>query len=141
MKDKIAALHSAWNTATGQHIPLGVCSYEVECGWLNFIKAGYGEEDLITVVAYLQAEIKKGERKPASLRWRNCVGDTLRFSEEIELARGAMKRKVTETPRSRAILQLRPRAVATTPEETRNTAVPVSELIANLKRAAGMRVS
>jgi hypothetical protein len=137
----IAHLHSAWNRATGQHIPLGVCSYELEFGWHQFIKEGHTEAELVQVIEYLQAEIRKGARKPAALRWRNCVGDVLRFAEELELARGAVKRKVPETPLGRAMRQMRPTVTAVTPDATKVTAVPVNELINNLRRAAGMPVT
>jgi hypothetical protein len=140
MNEKVRDLHKLWNTVTGQNIPMGVCSYELEFGWHEFIKAGFTEADLLLVVRYLQAEIRKGDRKPAALRWRNCVGDVLRFAEEKELALGASKRKVPETPLSRAMSNLRPTLAAVTPDATRITARPVSELIENLKRSAGMTV-
>lgn len=134
----IQNLHTAWNRATGQNIPMGVCSYELEHGWHEFLKAGYSESDLLMVISYLQREIKKGERKPAALRWRNCVGDLLRFAEEIELARGALKRKTPETPLGRAMSQLRPVVAQVTPRAAQSSAAHVGDLIANLKRAAGM---
>ena len=141
MLTPIHQLHNTWNRATDQNIRMGVCSYELEHGWHEFIKAGHTESDLLLVVRYLQSEIKKGERKPAALRWRNCIGDTLRFGEELELARGALRRKVPETPLSRAMRSLRPVVAAVNHECTQNTARPVSELIANLKQAAGMAVT
>lgn len=141
MNTLIQNLHAAWNGLTGQHIPIGVCSYEVEFGWHQFIKAGYTQADLELVVAYLQTEIRKGERKPAALRFSNCIGDVLRFSEELELAIGAQRQKPKPTALGRAMQQLRPTVTPVTPHETRVTAVPVSELIANLKRAAGMSVT
>lgn len=138
MREQVLKLHAAWNAATQQNIPMGVCSYELEYGWLDFIKAGFTEADLLTVVSYLQREIKKGERKPAALRWRNCIGDTLRFAEELQLARGAMKRNVPETPLGRAMQQLRPVVAQVAPHAAASTAVSAKDLIANLKRAAGM---
>jgi len=138
MNTPITQLHAAWNSATGQHIPLGVCSYEIEHAWHQFLKAGYTEDDLKMVVVYLQAEIKKGERKPAALRFSNCIGDVLRFSEELELARGALRQKPKPTSLDRAMHQLRPTVAHVTPDENRSTAVPISTLIANLKAAAGM---
>jgi hypothetical protein len=134
----IPKLHAAWNRATGQNLPMGVCSYELEHGYHQFLKAGYSEPEMLLVVNYLQAEIRKGNRKPAALRWRNCIGDVLRFAEELELARGAQRNKKPETPIARAMRQLRPVAADVTPNDHKPTAVPVGDLIANLKRAAGM---
>lgn len=140
MRELVLKLHSTWNQLTGQRIPMGVCSYELEYGWLDFIKAGYTENDLQMVVRYLQAEIRKGDRKPAALRWSNCVKDVLRFAEELELARGSMRRVRPRTPIETAMAAFRPTVAAVTPNETKVTARPVSELIENLKKAAGMRV-
>lgn len=138
MSDKIRELHKLWNRITGQNIPMGVCAYELEHGWHEFLQAGFTEADMVMVVGYLQREIKKEDRKPAALRWRNCIGDVLRFAEELELARGAVKRKKPETPLGRAMQQLRPVVAHVTPDQSRSTAVPIGELIANLKRSAGM---
>lgn len=133
----IQALHSVWNRITGQHLHMGVCSYELEHGWHLFLKAGHTEPELLLVVAYLQGEIRKGERKPGALRWSNCIGNVLRFEEELSLARGALRRKPEPTPRERIVAQFRG-----TPEPPeKHDAKHVSELINNLKRAAGMPVS
>lgn len=120
-------LHSAWNRITGQSLPMGVCSFEFESGWYQFEKAGYTEADLLLVVRYLQTEIRKGERKPASLRWRNCVGDLLRFAEEVELARGALRQKPPPTPRENALQSFRPNVVDAQPRENTRTASEAAE--------------
>lgn len=140
MKYQIQCLHALWNQLTGQHIPMGVCNYELEYGWLQFIKAGFTPDDLKLVVPYLQAEIRNGDRKEAALRWRNCIGDTLRFAEEKELAVGAGRRRPKPTALAREMQRLRPNVTPVTLSETAVTAVPVGQLIENLKRAAGMRV-
>ena len=138
MSEQIRKLHSLWNRSTGQTIPMGVCSFELEHGWCQFLKAGHTEQELLMVVSYLQAEIKKGERRSGAIKWRNCVGDLLNFEQELELARGALRRQPPVTPRERAVNNLRPSVTPVTPDGTRVTARPVSELIANLRRAAGM---
>lgn len=129
-------LHAAWNRITGQSLPMGVCSFEFEHGYYEFEKAGYNEKDLMTVVRYLQGEIRKGGRKPAALRWRNCVGDLLRFAEELELARGALRQKPPPTPKDRVLAQARPVAL---PERApaNDSAKHVSVYIKALRDAAG----
>jgi len=127
-----AALHAIWNRLTHQSLPMGVCSFELESGWHAFDKAGYGESDLLLVVRYLQGEIRKGNRKEAALRWRNCVGDLLRFGEELELARGALPQKQPPTPKERVLAQARP-VVAERPVEAMKDAKPIVELIAALR--------
>lgn len=129
-------LHAAWNRFTGQTLRMGVCSFEFEHGYYEFEKAGYNEKDLMTVVRYLQGEIRKGDRKPAALRWRNCVGDLLRFAEELELARGALRQKPPPTPKERVLAQARPVAL---PERvtTNDSAQHVSVYIKALRDAVG----
>lgn len=133
----IARIHGIWNKATGQNIPLGVCSYEIEHGWHQWLKAGYGESDLLMVVSYLQGEIRKGERRPAALRWSNCIGDVLRFAEEVQLAKAEKRNlKTAPSPREKIVAAFR----ACDPVPATTDAKHVSELIANLKKAAGMKI-
>jgi len=140
MNPAMAHLHSIWNSVTGQSLPLVVCDYAREFGYHQFIKAGFTEADIMTVVRYLQSEIRQERRQPGALRWSNCIGNITRFAEDLELARGVLRNiKPAPTPKERALACLRP-AVAQSGSLEQNTAKPIGELIANLKRAAGMTV-
>lgn len=128
--------HSSWNRETGQNIRLGVCSFQIECAWLELINAGHTESELVQVIRYLKGEIAKGERKPAALRFSSLIGNSLRFDEELELARGAARKPKPPTPQQRAVARLRPAISEPITHNTRSAA----ELIAQLKAAAGMTV-
>jgi hypothetical protein len=136
----IASLHAMWNCATQQSLPLILFDYQREWGYHQFIKAGFTEQDILTVVRYLQRKIKEGTRLEGALRWSNCIGDITRFAEDLSFARAEERnRKPAPAPRERALEQLRPTAVTLKPEDTQNTGRPVGDLIADLRRAAGMR--
>lgn len=106
--------------------------------WGQWLARGWTVAELRLVVAYLQKEIARGNRYPGSLRWSRLIQQTDNFDEELVLARGSMKRKVPETPLGRAMQQLRPVVAHVTPNAAASTAVSAKDLIANLKRAAGM---
>lgn len=93
------------------------------------------------MVRYLKAQVAKGERKPAALRWSNVCGSLLRFEEELELANGAKRQKPPVSAVQRAVNTLRPTVAQVTPKDAQSSAVHVGVLIANLKRAAGMNVA
>lgn len=133
----MAHLHSIWNSVTGQTLPLIVCDYAREFGYHQFIQAGFGEKDIMTVVRYLQREIRQERRQPAALRWSNCIGNITRFAEDLELARGALRNaKPPPTPKERAIACLRPTVAQSGPLEQKVTARPVGDYIRALREAA-----
>lgn len=136
----ISALHAAWNRETGQSLRMGICSYELEHGYWQFLNAGHTEAEMATVIRYLRSQIAQDKRQPAALRWSNVMGNEMRFAEELELAIGETRRKPKPTALARALGQLRPTVAALTPQQAQVTAVPIGQLIENLKRAAGMAV-
>jgi hypothetical protein len=136
----MAHLHAIWNSCTEQNLPLILFDYERESGYHRFTQAGFSEQDIVTVVRYLQRKIKEGTRLTGALRWSNCIGDICRFAEDLAFAKAEERnRKPATTPRERVLEQARPTVVPMTPKDAQITAKPVGELIANLKRAAGMQ--
>lgn len=139
-QSRMAALHAVWNLATGQNLPLILFDYEREHGYHQFIKAGFTEADILTVVRYLQRKIKEGTRLEGALRWSNCIGNITRFAEDLAMCKAEERnRKPAPTPLQRVMEQARPTAVQVKPEDAQITAKPVGELIANLRKAAGMQ--
>lgn len=134
-----AKLHAAYNEITGSNLRVGIGEYSRERCWFDFIKAGFTEDDLRCVVRHLRREIKESRRQPSCLKFSNLVEHLERFEEDLGMAR-AKERKAPAPVHQRALNQLRPTVTAVTPNETKVTARPVSELIENLKKAAGMRV-
>lgn len=138
---RIAELHAVWNSATGQDLPLILCDYAREFGYHQFIQAGFGGDEIHTVVRYLKRKIKEGSRMDGALRWSNCLGNITRFAEDLAMAKAeARNAKPPPTAKDRVLEQARPTAVALRPEATAITAKPVGALIEELKKAAGMRV-
>jgi hypothetical protein len=138
---RMAELHATWNSCTGQNLPLILCDYAREFGYHQFIKAGFNEKDIVEVVRYLKRKIKEGTRLEGALRWSNCVGDICRFAEDLAMCRAEERnRKPPPTPLQRVLEQARPTAATMTPKDAQITARPVGELIANLRRAAGMEL-
>ena len=135
---RIKELHACWNSSTGQQLPLLMCDYAMEWGYVQFLNAGYSEPDIVTVVRYLKRKIKEGTRQEASLRWSNCIGNVLRFSEDLSFARAAERSYRQPDPKERALEALRPTVAQMRPEDGRITARPVGDLIADLRKAAGM---
>lgn len=137
---RIAQLHAVWNSATGQSLPLILFDYEREHGYYQFIKAGFTDRDIVTVVRYLQRKIKERTRMEGALRWSNCIGNITRFAEDLAMCKAEERnRKPAPTPLQRVLEQARPTAVQMKPEDAQIAARPVGELIANLRAAAGMQ--
>lgn len=134
---RIQSLHAAWNAATGQDLKLRLCDYEREFGYNNLLQAGFNEQDIHTVVKYLQRKIKEGSRLMGSLRWANCIGDLCRFEEDLQFARAELKAMQPKaTPRQRAVEQLRPTIVPMTPAQAQDTSKPVAHFLKQLREAA-----
>lgn len=129
---QIEELHAAWNAATGQQLRLRSFDYQQQWGYHQFIKAGFSIDDLRVVVAYLQKAIKKGTRLEGSLRWSNCVGDVLRFDEDLSAARAALRVK-QPTPKDRIVRQYERPVGEGTPALTPMTAKSAGEWIKGME--------
>lgn len=139
--NEVRVFHETFCRETGVSLRLGLGEYFREQAWARFIKLGFKVEDLQLVCRYLKSQILQAKRNAGALRFSNLIERPEMFEEELQLARGAQRQKPKPTALGRAMQQLRPTVTPVTPHETRVTAVPVSELIANLKRAAGMSVT
>lgn len=137
INSEIAHLHAVWNAATGQALRMGICDYEREFGYHQFIKAGFTAQDISTVVNYLHREIAKGNRLNGALRWSNCIGNLVRFDEDLQMAKAAA-RIPKPSARDKVLSIARPIAVQVPVEKARDTSKHVSHYIAALKAAAGM---
>jgi hypothetical protein len=123
------------------HLRLGLGEYGREAAWLRFIQAGFTEDDLLTVIRHLRHKIKAGARYAPCLRFSRLIECLDSFEEELALAKAEMRNaKRAPTAKERVIQQARPVVAEVRPEDHRVTARPVSDLIADLRRAAGVRV-
>jgi hypothetical protein len=140
MPAKIRHVHDFWCVATGQQLRLGICDAFRERAWFDFIQAGFTEHDVLAVVTHLRREIGNGTRNPGALKFSNMIAQLDRFEEDLEVAKAtARNRKTAPTPRERVLEQARPTVVPMTPKDAQITAKPVGELIAELRRSAGMQ--
>lgn len=88
----IRALHTAFETATGNAVALNHYRATVWQTWLQWNaederKGAWTEVQLREVVKYLRGEIGRGERRPASLDFRNLIERPDNFEKDLNLAR------------------------------------------------------
>lgn len=96
--------------------------------WGQWAKNGWGSAELVLVIRYLQAEVKKGKRFPGALRWSNLIQQSDNFAEELILARGALRNAPRQpSAKERVIAQARPEAFQQ--HDTSNTAKPIGEYV------------
>lgn len=76
-------LHLRYCELTGFNLSKG---YDRERAWYEWAKR-FKPEDLDLTVSYLKAEIRKGERKLASLLFRNLIEQLDHFEEELAMAK------------------------------------------------------
>lgn len=139
LSPKLTGLHEHYCELTGFRIRQSVGELNRSHSWYLFNQYGFTDDDLVAVVRYLQRKIKDGSRNAGALKFDNLIVQLDRFEEDLGLARAEERnRKPAPTPRERVLEQARPTVVPMTPKDAQITAKPVGELIANLKRAAGM---
>lgn len=136
-ESQVSVLHTAYQKLTGLKLPLiAVCDAR-RLAWEHFIAAGHSLKELETVILWLKGEIRAERRQPGALRFSNLIEDLNRFDEELSFAQ-AETRNAKPPPTPKAVVQQQWSKTATEP--VRQTARPIAEYIADLKRAAGMKV-
>jgi hypothetical protein len=106
--------------------------------WGQWASHGWGVEDLRTVIGHLQQQIAKGKRYHGALRWSRLIQQADVFEEELILANAERRNaKPHVTPKEQVVQQFRPTVVSA---PVKSDAKHVGELIAELKRSAGMKV-
>lgn len=100
LADQIPALHGEYCRLTGQSIAL---NYTREAAWFEWLRwrrhQPYTVQDLQAVVGYLQQAIRKGDRRPACLAFRNLIGMPDWFEEDLALARQSLRPRHASAPR------------------------------------------
>lgn len=138
IQPQIDFLQTTWNKLSGQNLThRGVINPRGEA-WFRFIKAGFGVNDLEFLLIWLKRQIREEKRLPGALRFSTLIGDTFKFEEELSLARAESRNlKPAPTPKERVVQAFSPKV---TELPAAMTARAISELIAELKRSAGMSV-
>jgi hypothetical protein len=81
--DAILQAHQLYCHLTGQSLRLG---FDRERLWYELLRAGYDLEDLRSVIAYLQREIRAQRRNVGALKLSNLLQPD-RFEEDLQISR------------------------------------------------------
>ena len=81
--ERIAAVHQLYCQLTGQTLRLG---FDRERQWYDWLRAGFGPDDLRRVIGYLQPEIHEGRRNVGALKLSNLLQHD-RFEEDLNIRR------------------------------------------------------
>jgi hypothetical protein len=79
----LRATHELYCQLTGQKLTL---RFDRERLWYDFLRAGFNEDDLETVVTYLQKEIRASRRNVGALKLSNLL-QLDRFEEDLNISK------------------------------------------------------
>jgi len=79
----LRATHELYCQLTGQKLSL---RFDRERLWYEFLRAGFSDDDLKTVVAYLQREIRASRRNVGALKLSNLL-QLDRFEEDLNISK------------------------------------------------------
>lgn len=135
IQTQISLLGTCYTKLTGFQLRhSGACNPR-ERFWFEWIKAGFTISDLETVILWLKGRIRSGVRRPECLKFHNLIEDPFRFEEELQLAKAEKRNaKPAPSPHEKVVSAFR----ACDPVPPITDAKHVSELIQNLRAAAGM---
>lgn len=89
---QIPELHALYGQLTGHVIAMNMDRERTWAEWLRYRRdTPFTADDLRAVITHLQAGIKAERRQPASLKFRNLIGQPDFFEEDLAEAR-AVKR-------------------------------------------------
>ncbi len=80
--EHIRAAHQLYCQLTGQTLSLG---FDRERMWYEWLRLGYGPEQLQKVIRYLQREIRHGRRNVGALKLSNLLQPD-RFEEDLNIS-------------------------------------------------------
>lgn len=131
-QDAIKELHAAYCQSVGD-LPL---TLDRIYWWGQWMKNGWGAEDLSLVIKHIQSEILKNRRYPGALRWSRLIQNAENFGEELILAKAEHRnRKPPPNQRELALQSFRPTVVDVQPKDNTKTASEAAEkALAELRR-------
>jgi len=100
---EIERLHAAYCKGTGLELRLDMGR---EIAWGRWMQAGFGMEELVTVIGYIRKGIAKGERNAGALRFRNLIGMIDYFEEDLAMARKAQTARPRPATTQEAVTRL-----------------------------------
>ena len=87
MKDRIDQAHALYCRLTGQRVSL---RFDRERLWYELLTAGFTQADVLSVITYLQREIRQGRRNVGALKLSNLLQPD-RFEEDLNISRVALR--------------------------------------------------
>ena len=128
MKERIDQAHALYCRLTGQRVSL---RFDRERLWYELLAAGFTQADLLTVITYLQREIRQGRRNVGALKLSNLL-QLDRFEEDLNISRVALRiPKPTPDPAP-------PPLESSTPEDKERARKRGLELLARFRAEHGM---
>jgi hypothetical protein len=137
LASQILGLHAAYCRLTGHVLGMNFARESAWFEWLRWRRPNpFSQNDLSCVVGHLREAIRKGDRRPAALAFRNLIGMPDYFEEDLALARQAARPRAAAAPR---IVRTTTANGATTERRvpdpgTEDTSRPVSESALKLLR-------
>lgn len=122
----IQQLHQLYVEVTGHAVSLG---FDRERAWFDFLARGFTEDDLRLVIEKIKSGIRRGERRPAALKFHNLIVQLDYFEEDLCEAR-AIARVKRVNPGRAAVLRATGRDDRPPTEEAK----PVSEVALKVLR-------
>ena len=125
----LRATHQLYCQLTGQKLSL---RFDRERLWYEFLRAGFSAQDLKSVVAYLQKEIRASRRNVGALKLSNLL-QLDRFEEDLNISK--VRLRSAPPPQS-------PRSIPTdppppTPAQLQNLRQEAKTAIARLREELG----
>lgn len=136
------ALHLAYVRLTGRDLTLDYMRAQAWHVWQRYRShEPFTMADLTLVVRYLQAQIKKGERRSGCLKFQNLIQSPDFFEEELADARQWARKPAPEPGKAQALRSTgrpadAPERAIRTPAMVLGQSPNVAELILKLKEAA-----
>ena len=125
----LRATHELYCQLTGQKLSL---RFDRERLWYEFLRAGFSDDDLKTVVAYLQKEIRASRRNVGALKLSNLL-QLDRFEEDLNIS----KVKLRYPPPSSSSHCTPSDPPAPTPAQRRKLRQQAKEALARLRQQLG----
>ena len=122
----LRATHELYCRLTGQELTL---RFDRERLWYEFLRAGFSNDDLKTVVTYLQKEIRASRRNVGALKLSNLL-QLDRFEEDLNISK--VRLRSARPSATSGVTPTTPPVL--TPAQLQNLRRQAKEAFANLRR-------
>ena len=126
LHSQIQELHQTYCRLTGQNLSL---RFDRERLWYEFLRAGFSAQDLKSVVAYLQKEIRASRRNVGALKLSNLL-QLDRFEEDLNISN--VRLRSAPPSASSGVTPAKPQVL--TPAQLQNLRRQAKEAFANCFR-------